>query len=62
MSGDAAGRLHEAVARQDWAAAASVLSELCALVKKQADRERLCARLDHSALYASLACVEPKAR
>ena len=40
MSGDAAGRLHEAVARQDWAAAASVLSELCALVKKQADRER----------------------
>lgn len=62
MSGDAAGRLHEAVARQDWAAAASVLSELCALVKKQADRERLCARLDHRALYASLACGEPKAR
>ena len=59
----AAGALFaQAAARQDWTAAAAALSQLCALAKKQAQREALQKELRRDALHAALACPEPKAR
>ena len=59
----AAGTLFaQAAARQDWTAAAAALSQLCALAKKQAQREALQKELRRDALHAALACPEPKAR